>query len=110
MAATLTVPIVITPEATARVTDLGLGKVVEQMVEQASRIVPGLKCLRLSLEPSFDMDDIPWLILECFREGAAMDEQALWMKWNDWRVASFPVEIGRHFFLRVHAQEAAHGG
>ena len=57
MATVTTVPISVSPEATARVADLGFQKEFEQLVERARTTIHGVRRIEVQLEPQYDLGD-----------------------------------------------------
>jgi hypothetical protein len=51
-----TIPVTITPEAAARVAELGMQRELERMLEHALRSVPGLRSVEVKLELPYDTD------------------------------------------------------
>jgi hypothetical protein len=107
---TLSLPVTISPEAAARVTELGFQGVVDDLIAQALRILPGLESLHLVLVPSHEMDDIPWLVLECYGDRSEHSARDALVAWYTWRAENLPFEVGRQFMLSWIHQEAAHAG
>jgi hypothetical protein len=107
---TLSPPVTISPEAAARVAELGFQRVVDNAIAQALGILPGLQSLHLVLVPSYEMDDIPWLVLECYGDRSGQEAQDALVAWYTWRVENLPFEVGRHFMLSWIHHEAAHAG
>lgn len=110
MSRTLSPPVTISPEAGARVAELGFQPVVDDAIAQALGILPGLQSLHLVLVPSYEMDDIPWLVLECCGDRSEQEAQDALVAWYTWRAESLPFEVGRHFMLSWIHHEAAHVG
>ncbi len=55
--------VTVTPEAAARVADLGMQADLERMLEQARQVLAGLESLEVVLEPAWDMADEPYLTI-----------------------------------------------
>jgi hypothetical protein len=105
----LSPPLTSSPEAAARVAELGFQNVVEDLVARAIDVLPDLRSLHLSLVPSHEMDNIPWLVLECHSERSEQETQDALVAWYTWRAENLPFETGRHFMLSwIH--EVAHAG
>lgn len=110
MSQTLSLPVTVTPEAAARVAELGFQLVVDDIIAQAHRIFPDLQSLHLTLVPSFEMDDIPWLVIECRADRAEREARDALVAWYTWRAESLPFEVGRHFMLSWVHPEEVHAG
>jgi hypothetical protein len=107
---TISLPVHITPEAAVRVAELGFQPVVDDLLKQALTLLPGLQSLQLTLVPSYEMDDIPWLVLECYSDRPEQEARDALVAWYTWRAESLPFEVGRHFMLSWIQSEAAHAG
>jgi hypothetical protein len=83
------------PEAAARVAELGLQQVVDDLAAQAHALLPGLRSVHLSLLPSYEMDDIPWLVLECFSARPEREARDGLVAWYTWRAENLPFEVAR---------------
>jgi hypothetical protein len=105
---TLSLPVSISPEAAARVAELGFQPMVDDLIAQAFTILPGLESLQLALVPSYEMDDIPWLVLECYGDRSEQAVRDALVAWYTWRAENLSFEVGRHFMLSWIHQEAAH--
>jgi hypothetical protein len=98
------------PEAAARVVELGFQRVVEELITEALDKLPALQSIHLSLVPSGEMDDIPWLVLECCSERPEREARDALVAWYTWRADHLPFDVGRHFMLEWIEQKGAHAG
>jgi hypothetical protein len=98
------------PEAAARVAELGFQGATDDLIAQALRILPGLEAVHLSLMPSYEMDDIPWLVLECLGDRSEQEARDALVSWYTWRAENLPFEVGRHFMLSWVHHEGANAG
>jgi thioesterase domain-containing protein len=69
-----------------------------------------LRELRLTLVESYEMDDIPWLVLECYSDRSTDDAMPSMVDWYRWRAENLPMEVGRHFMLCWVGPEIAGAG
>jgi hypothetical protein len=107
---TVSLSLKMTPEAAARVTELGFQEAAEKLGAQARRLLPGLDSLQLILVPSYEMDEAPWLVFECYSEHAERDAREAIVAWYTWRAEKLPFEVGRYFMLSWVQHENAHAG
>jgi hypothetical protein len=107
---TLSLPVTIDPEAGARIAERGFQQAVDDLLAQALGLLPGLQSLHLVLVPSYEMDDIPWLVLECCSDRSEQEARDAMIAWYTWRAEKLPFEVGRHFMLNWIHQEAGHAG
>lgn len=105
-----TLPLTMSSEAAARVADLGFEHVVDDLLTQARGLLPGLRSIHLSLVPSYEMDDIPWLVLECSGDRPQREARDGLVAWYTWRAENLPFEVGRHFMLDWIEPQEAHAG
>jgi hypothetical protein len=64
MTPVLALPLTISLDASTRLNELGIQREADLLIGQAMTL-PGVRSiLQLSLVPSFEMDDIPWLVIE----------------------------------------------
>ena len=110
MSRTLSLPVTVSPEAAARVAELGFQPAVYALVAQAFNILPGLQSIQLVLVPSYEMDDIPWLVFECNGDRREQQSRVDLVNWYTWRAEHLPFEVGRHFMLNWIHDEAVHAG
>lgn len=91
-----TIPVTITPEAAARVAELGLRHELEQMLEYLSREVPGVLSVEVQLAPPYDTGDEPTILLEVLLDRPLADLGAQ-RQIRDWKIRTFPPQVRRHF-------------
>src|SRR4051812_40851212 len=92
-------PVTISPEAAARVAELGLQRESEQIVEDTRRSIPGLRRIEVTLAPAHDTGDDPRVILDAFLSGRDSLEDPVFDRWGDWVLATFSPDVWRHFML-----------
>ena len=100
-APTTTVPIVIMPDAAERVAELGIQAEVQEMIEHARQTVPGLREIRLILEPSYDTAPHPYLTIEAICEPGTLENFDRSERWDRWQISRFPPEVNQHITLLV---------
>jgi hypothetical protein len=107
MIPTTNIPVSITPEATRHVADLGLEKEFERVLEHTLQTIPGVRSLRVSLEPAYDLD-IPCVLLEAPVSDYPPAQEAR-KAWGLWRLTELTPEVGQHFMLLLYP-EPSHAG
>jgi hypothetical protein len=112
MSVQLSVPVTITPEAADWVAELGIEETVDRVLAETVHILPGLKALRLTIEPTYDLDEeYPyWLILECHSDHTRDEASDALLAWYGWRAENIPIETGRHFIPDWIGPGDAHAG
>jgi len=101
MSAPATVPVTITPEAAARVAELGMQGELEQMIEHARECVAGLRRVEVILEPPYDTGDDPYLTIQAFRPLTSRWDDPVRQEWGRWKVTTFSPEVARHVTLTL---------
>src|SRR5437763_11342185 len=99
MSPTLDVPVTVSPEAMARVAELGLQREFEQIVEHTRRSIPGLRRIEVTLAPPQDTGDDPRVILDAFLSGRESLQDPVFDPWGEWMLATFSPDVWRHFML-----------
>jgi hypothetical protein len=111
MAATLPVPVSVTPEAADWVAELGIQEAADRILAETVRMLPGLKSLRMIAEPTYDASDHPfWLVLECHGERPEEEVEGAILDWLTWRAENLSMEVGQHFMLNWVNDRAGHAG
>jgi hypothetical protein len=91
-----TVPVQIAADAAARVDELGMRRELDQMIEHAIQTAPGLRAVRVTLEPDPDFPENGlWVVLEAHREPTSAGSDLLG-QWGEWRGATFSPEVCWH--------------
>ncbi len=101
MSAPATVPVTITPEAAARVAELGMQGELERMIKHARECVAGLRRVEVILEPPYDTGDDPYLTIQAFRPLTARWDDPVRQEWGRWKVTTFAPEVARHVTLTL---------
>jgi hypothetical protein len=99
MTAPATVPVTITPEAAARIDELGIRPEVEQMIEHTRQTIPALKRIEVVLEDAYDTWDQPYLTIYATRGDAYHPGDRVDRDWGHWRVSTFPPEVCQHITM-----------
>jgi hypothetical protein len=105
-----TIPVTITPEASAHVAEWGMQKELDQMLEYALETIPGLQRLEVWLAPPYDTGDENPIFIDAVR-GMAFNTPSdrTSREWGRWKVRTFSPDVCRHFAL-LGAFENSHGG
>jgi len=106
---TATVPITISPEAAARVAELGMKAELERMLEHTRQTVPGLRAIDVQLALPYDTGDATSILIESTMDDPHLEYDPTDTDWGKWQVRTFPPEVCRHFvMMSVYGQ--AHEG
>jgi hypothetical protein len=101
MSAPATVPVTITPEAAARVAELGMQAELERMIEHARQSIPGLRRVEVIQFERYDLGGEPGVSLEAYSDQPLEVEQKAWWDWVGWEVTTFPPEVCEHLSLSI---------
>ncbi len=97
MSSVATIPIIIEPEVTARVAELGMTKEFQLMLDHARQVIPQLQQIRVTLAPPYDTGDEPRVVTEALRGGPFCEDDPTRRQWTMWEIETFPAEVLRHF-------------
>lgn len=96
---TTTMPATITPEAAARVAELGLQREFDLMLEHVRKIVPGLRSITVTLAPPYDTGDEPCVLIEVIMDNPHLPYDPTEMDWGKWKITTFSPDVHRHFTM-----------
>jgi hypothetical protein len=102
MSAAATVPVTITPEAAARVAELGMQAELERMVEHTRQSVPGLRRIEVTLTPPYGERPSSGINIEAYTDRPFIEGDRTWSDWGRWKVTTFPPEVCEHFVLMLY--------
>jgi hypothetical protein len=100
----MTVPLTITPEAQARVEELGMQRELDRMIEHTRQTVPGLRAITVVLEPCYDTRDEPGLTIEAAVDDCPLEYDRTDSDWGAWKVDTFPPEVCEHFVMMTRCR------
>jgi hypothetical protein len=109
MTAPATGPATITPEAAARIDELGIRTEVEQMIEHTRQTVPALKRIAVVLEDAYETWDQPYLTIHATRGDEPRVGDRTEREWGAWRVRTFPPDVCIHIAMMTQ-YEPDHAG
>ena len=89
----------ISPEAAARVAELGLQREFEQMLEHARQTIPGLYRLEAAVPPLYDLGGEPGVVIDAFVPDRGLPYNPAQAEYGRWQVRTFPPEVCEHFTL-----------
>ncbi len=106
---TTTVPIHVTPEAAARVAELGMQAELDRMLEHTRQTVPGLRSIEVQLALPYDTGDDTTIIIQPTSDVPFRPDDPIQREWDEWQMNTFSPDIYRHFILMPH-YGTAHDG
>jgi hypothetical protein len=99
---TATVPLDVTPEAAARIKELGIQAEVERMIDHALKTVRGIRRVEITLEPVNEVYDEPYLSARAYREFALSSETSPELaRFSDWKTQNFSPDVLWRFSLHI---------
>jgi hypothetical protein len=106
---TMTIPVTITPEAAARVAELGMQAELERMLDHTRQTVPGLRAIEVQLALPHDTGDETSIIIQATMDDPHLDYDPTDTEWGKWKVRTFPPEVCQYFVMMT-VNETAHEG
>ena len=105
MSSNTTVPVTITPEATAYVAELGMQREFEEMLAHALQFFPDLRSIQVELEPAYD-GDMPCVVFVPILNQRNAENQQLDLDWIGWKNNTFPMQIAMNFSMLAGYEES----
>ena len=103
---TTTVPVNITPEASERIAQRGLQAPIDQMIEQAVKMVPGIRRVEIGLEGPYDTHDEPYLEASAYRDPCYFQETdpvtPEVRQYDRWIVEAMADDVRWQVMLHIH--------
>ena len=98
MATTTMVPVTISPEARSFIDRIDQGEELEQMIDRARQIVPGLRSIEVVLDEA--TAEMPaGIVLWVLRDDVDPASDPTHRDWIDWMAATFPPDVCENFAL-----------
>jgi hypothetical protein len=93
MATPTTIPVTVTPEAAARVAELGMQRELDEMVQHTLETIPGLQSIKVVLELPYDTGEEDRITIE-----AAVDRKTPGLyeadeQWGRWAINRYPSRV-----------------
>jgi hypothetical protein len=105
-----TLPITITPEAAARIAELGMQAELDQMVEQARRVVPQLTRIWVELAERYDTGGEPGVTICAGTRLGGEEVGPLDWDLTRWYVNAFPPQVREHLLISLYPGEGEYAG
>lgn len=96
MTTVATVPVTVTPEAAARIAELGLRPQVDRIIEYALGHLPRVTRITVELHDRYDLGKEPVLVIEAFGQGSPESDYQAERAMDRWVVSEFPPEVLMH--------------
>jgi hypothetical protein len=96
MTAPSTIPCTISTEATAHVTELGIQREFERMLEHTLTTIPDLRRVEVKLDPPSEDDDESRVVIVSWLPALGKGSHPAMTDWSHWVVNTFSPDIWRH--------------
>ena len=94
-----TIPITVTPEAVARVAELGMQAELDQMLEHTRQTVPGPRSIEVQEELPYDTGDETTIVIWVARDDPHLEKDTTDREWGRWLVRTFSPDVCRYFVM-----------
>jgi hypothetical protein len=91
-----------TPEAAARIAELGMQAELQRMIEHARDVLPELARIEVVLNERYDMGGEPGVAVEAYSQRPFDPAQRMAWRLSEWLVASFPPKVLEHLHVSYH--------
>jgi hypothetical protein len=102
MATSAAVPVTTTPEAAARITELGMQTELEQMIDHARDVFPELTRIEVVLNDRYDMGGEPGVAVEAYSRRPFDPTEPIAWNLSEWLVTHFPPVVLEHLHVSYH--------
>jgi hypothetical protein len=102
MTTSATIPVSVTPEAAARIAELGFQPQVDRMIEYARQHLPELVQIEVVLNERWDTGGEPGVAIEAWSRRPYNPVERISWKLTEWMVANFPSEVLEHLHMSYH--------
>jgi hypothetical protein len=109
MTTSATVPVTVTPEAAARIAQLGFQAEVDRMIDYARQHIPQLERIEVILYDRHDQGGEPGLSVAIYSRHPFDPDERFTRELDQWFVRAFPSEVLEHVIMDYHPG-GAHAG
>jgi len=93
MSITTTVPVSVSPEAAARVAELGFQREFEQLIERARTTIQGVRRIEVQLEPPYDTGDYDQVVIWIRIADDQLLDISMEEEYSRWKCANFSADV-----------------
>lgn len=101
MSASTDVPVTISPEAAARVAELGMQKEMEQMIAHVREVVPSLVAIEVEIAERYDLGGEPGISIIPYSDQPYVEEDRTSWELIGWESRTFPPQVLEHFAILI---------
>ena len=102
MTTSATVPVTVTPEAAARLAELGLQAQADRMIDYARQNLPDVVRIEVVLNERYDMGGESGVAIEAYSQRPFDPAERISWKLGEWLVSHFPPEVVEHLHVSYH--------
>jgi len=99
MKASANVPVIVSPEAAARIAELSLQSAVDRMLDYVRRNLPELDRVEVVLYDRYELGDEPGLAIEAHSRRPFDSLDRIDRDLDRWMVTEFPPEVLQHIIV-----------
>jgi hypothetical protein len=88
-----TIPVTVTPEATARLAELGFQQELDLMLQHTLQSVPALRSVAVQLALPYDTGEEPTIVIEATANLDATGICQAEQQWGNWVINTFPPQV-----------------
>lgn len=99
MNASKNVPVTITPQAEARIAELGMRNELEQMIAHVREVVPALEAIEVTLAECYDTREETGISITAYSDRAFDPEVHSSRHLTRWAVETFPPQVLEHLCI-----------
>lgn len=101
MNASTEVPVIFTPEAEARLAELGMRPQAEQMIAYVREVVPELAAIGVEIAECYDSRDETGVSIVAYSDRVYDPGENVWGKIAHWAVRAFPPQVLEHLGISL---------
>jgi hypothetical protein len=94
-----TIAVTVTPEAAARIAELGMQAELERMLQHTRQTVSALRAIEVQLALPYDTGEETTIVIEVTMDDPRCDDDPTDTDWARWQVRNFPTEVCRYFVM-----------
>jgi len=102
MTTSATIPVTVTPEAAARIAELGFHAEVERMIDYARQQLPDVERIELELNDRYDTGGEPGVWIAAYGRRPFDSTEHISRDLARWAVSSLPPEVLEHLHLAYY--------
>jgi hypothetical protein len=102
MSTSTTIPVTVTPEASACIAQLGFQAEVDRMIDHVRQHLPEVERIEVVLYYRYDLGDEPGLAVDIYSRHPFNENESISGDLSKWFVRAFPSEVLEHVIMDYH--------